>query len=300
MSEIEDKYIRLLTDFGFKRIFGTHLNKDLLISFLNALFEGSHVITDVKYLNTEHLGDIHTERKAIFDVYCETENGEKFIVEMQNAFQEFFKDRSLFYSTFPIREQGVKGSDWDFHLNHVYTIALLNFDMHDPAFDRDQLSHTVKLCDTYTHKVFYDKLDFIYVEIAKFDKTVDELSTTFEKWLYVLKNLSRLDNQPQSLRDKVFDRLFTQAEIAKFNPRELREYEDSRKAYRDLKNCLDTAMREGIEKGRTEGRAEGIAEGRAEGIAIAVKAMYSNGMNVDAIAATMNMTTEKVNEILSL
>ena len=304
MSEIEDKYISLLTDFGFKRIFGTDLNKDLLISFLNALFEGSHVITDVKYLNTEHLGDIHTERKAIFDVYCETENGEKFIVEMQNAFQEFFKDRSLFYSTFPIREQGVKGSDWDFHLNHVYTIALLNFDMHDPAFDRDQLSHTVKLCDTYTHKVFYDKLDFIYVEIAKFDKTVDELSTTFEKWLYVLKNLSRLDNQPQSLRDKVFDRLFTQAEIAKFNPRELREYEDSRKAYRDLKNCLDTAMREGLEKGRTEGRAEGraegIAEGRAEGIAIAVKAMYSNGMNVDTIAATMNMTPEKVKEILSL
>ena len=304
MSEIEDKYISLLTDFGFKRIFGTDLNKDLLISFLNALFEGSHVITDVKYLNTEHLGDIHTERKAIFDVYCETENGEKFIVEMQNAFQEFFKDRSLFYSTFPIREQGVKGSDWDFHLNHVYTIALLNFDMHDPAFDRDQLSHTVKLCDTYTHKVFYDKLDFIYVEIAKFDKTVDQLSTTFEKWLYVLKNLSRLDNQPQTLRDKVFDRLFTQAEIAKFNPRELREYEDSRKAYRDLKNCLDTAMREGIEKGRTEGRAEGraegIAEGRAEGIAIAVKAMYSNGMNVDAIAATMNMTPEKVKEILSL
>ena len=300
MSEIEDKYISLLTDFGFKRIFGTDLNKDLLISFLNALFEGSHVITDVKYLNTEHLGDIHTERKAIFDVYCETENGEKFIVEMQNAFQEFFKDRSLFYSTFPIREQGVKGSDWDFHLNHVYTIALLNFDMHDPAFDRDQLSHTVKLCDTYTHKVFYDKLDFIYVEIAKFDKTVDELSTTFEKWLFVLKNLSRLDNQPQSLRDKVFDRLFTQAEIAKFNPRELREYEDSRKAYRDLKNCLDTAMREGIEKGRTEGRAEGIAEGRAEGIAIAVKAMYSNGMNVDTIAATMNMSPENVKEILSL
>ena len=219
MSELEDKYISLLTDFGFKRIFGTDLNKDLLIGFLNALFEGLHVITDVKYLNTEHLGDIHTERKAIFDVYCETRNGEKFIVEMQNAFQKFFKDRSLFYSTFPIREQGSKGSDWDFHLNHVYTIALLNFDMHDPAFDQDQLSHTVKLCDTYTHKVFYDKLDFIYVEIAKFDKSADELNTTFEKWLYVLKNLSRLDRQPQSLRDKVFDRLFTQAEIAKFSPR---------------------------------------------------------------------------------
>ena len=297
MSELEDKYISLLTDFGFKRIFGTDLNKDLLIGFLNALFEGLHVITDVKYLNTEHLGDIHTERKAIFDVYCETRNGEKFIVEMQNAFQKFFKDRSLFYSTFPIREQGSKGSDWDFHLNHVYTIALLNFDMHDPAFDQDQLSHTVKLCDTYTHKVFYDKLDFIYVEIAKFDKSADELNTTFEKWLYVLKNLSRLDRQPQSLRDKVFDRLFTQAEIAKFSPRELREYEDSRKAYRDLKNCLDTAIQEGLEKGRAEGLEKGRAEGeKMTSIAIAKK-MMAMGLDDDTVMQATGISASDITEL---
>ena len=285
MSEVEDKYISLLTDFGFKRIFGTDLNKDLLIGFLNALFEGSHVITDVKYLNTEHIGDIHTERKAIFDVYCETENGEKFIVEMQNAYQEFFKDRSIFYSTFPIREQGAKGSDWDFNLNHVYTIALLNFNMREPAFAQEHLSHTVKLCDTYTHKIFYDKLDFIYVEIAKFDKSVDELETTFEKWLYVLKNLSRLENQPQSLRDKIFDRLFTQAEIAKFTPRELREYEDSRKAYRDLKNCLDTAKKEGLEEGEKKGLKKGLEQGRAEGRAEGI----AEGVKTNSIAVAMKM-----------
>ena len=62
MSDMEDKYISLLTDFGFKRIFGTDLNKDLLIGFLNALFEGEHVITDVKYLNSEHLGEVLAER----------------------------------------------------------------------------------------------------------------------------------------------------------------------------------------------------------------------------------------------
>ena len=289
----------MLTDFGFKRIFGTDLNKDLLIGFLNALFEGLHVITDVKYLNTEHLGDIHTERKAIFDVYCETRNGEKFIVEMQNAFQKFFKDRSLFYSTFPIREQGSKGSDWDFHLNHVYTIALLNFDMHDPAFDQAQLSHTVKLCDTYTHKVFYDKLDFIYVEIAKFDKSADELNTTFEKWLYVLKNLSRLDRQPQSLRDKVFDRLFTQAEIAKFSPRELREYEDSRKAYRDLKNCLDTAIQEGLEKGRAEGLEKGRTEGeRSKSIEIAKK-MKAMRLDDDTVMQATGISASDIADLLN-
>ena len=115
MRQIEDRYISLLTDFGFKRIFGTAPNKELLICFLNSLFDGKQVIKDVKYLNSEHLGDVYVARKAIFDVYCEGENGEKFIVEMQNAYQEFFKDRSLFYSTFPIREQAEKGSDWDFN-----------------------------------------------------------------------------------------------------------------------------------------------------------------------------------------
>ena len=309
MSDMEDKYISLLTDFGFKRIFGTDLNKDLLIGFLNALFEGEHVITDVKYLNSEHLGDVLAERKAIFDVYCETENGEKFIVEMQNAFQEFFKDRSLFYSTFPIREQASKGSNWDFRLNHVYTIALINFDMREPAFDQSRLSHTVKLCDTYTHKVFYDKLDFIYVEIAKFDKNADELTTTFEKWLYVLKNLSRLDNQPQSLRDKVFDRLFTQAEIATFTPRELKAYEDSRKAYRDLKNCLDSAIREGIKEGMEEGLKKGMEEGlkkglkkgleqgRAEGVIVIAKKMKAMGLDDATIMQATGMSASDLAEL---
>ena len=222
MKRIEERYISLLTDFGFKRIFGTKPNKDLLINFLNSLFDGFHVIKDVKYLNSEHVGDVFAERKAIFDVYCENERGEKFIVEMQNAYQTYFKDRSLFYSTFPIREQAPKGDDWDFKLNHVYTVALLNFSMNDDAFDKEKIRHHVQLCDTATHKVFYDKLEFIYVEIAKFDKKLDELQTLYEKWLYALKNLYKLSQLPKELCDKVFDRLFEEAEIAKFSPLEMR------------------------------------------------------------------------------
>lgn len=281
MGQIEDRYISLLTDFGFKRIFGTALNKELLICFLNSLFDGQQVVKDVKYLNNEHLGDVYVARKAIFDVYCEGENGEKFIVEMQNAYQEFFKDRSLFYSTFPIREQAVKGSDWDFKLNHVYTIALLNFDMKEEAFDADAICHYVKLCDTTTHKVFYEKLDFIYVEIAKFEKSEDELVTLYDKWLYVLKNLSTLNNRPKALRDKVFDRLFEEAEIARFTPRELREYEDSCKAYRDLKNSLDTALRQG----RVEGKIE------------MAKNLKSLGIDVKTIMQASGLTAEQIEQL---
>ena len=278
MNGIEERYISLLTDFGFKRIFGTAPNKDLLINFLNSLFAGKEVIKNVKYLNTEHFGDNSSARKAIFDVYCEGKDGEKFIVEMQNAYQEFFKDRSLFYSTFPIREQAKKSADWDFNLSRVYTVALLNFDMKEEAFDKEEITHTVKLCDIKTNKVFYKKLDFIYVEIAKFKKKEDELETLYDKWLFVLKNLYKLESRPKALRDKVFDRLFKEAEIATFTPEELREYEDSLKAYRDIKNSIDTA--------RKEGRVE-------EKIAIA-RNLKSMGMSISDISKATGLQEEEI------
>ena len=277
MNRIEGRYISLLTDFGFMRIFGTKPNKDLLINFLNSLFEGFQVITDVKYLNSEHVGDVFAERKPIFDVYCENEKGEKFIVEMQNA------------SIFPIREQAPKGADWNFKLDHVYIVALLNFDLEVEAFDKNDINHDVGLLDKKTHKVFNDKLSFKYVEIAKFDKTEDELVTLYDKWLYVLKNLSRLDERPAALKEKVFTKLFEEAEIAKFTPTELKEYEDSLKAYRDIKNSIDTAL----EKGREEGRAESK---NLKVIQIAKK-MLAAGMDIDTV---INMTDLSKSEIEKL
>ncbi|WP_303155420.1 Rpn family recombination-promoting nuclease/putative transposase [uncultured Prevotella sp.] len=285
MRQSEERYISLLTDFGFKRIFGTDPNKELLVNFLNSLFDGEEVIKDVKYLNSENVGDVYTERKAIFDVYCENEKGEKFIVEMQNAYQTYFKDRSLFYSTFPIREQAPKGSDWNFCLKKVYVVALLNYRMSDEAFDSSDTIHTIALMDTKTNKVFNAKLMFKYVEVGRFDKTDDELISLSDKWMYVLKNLSRLDNRPSSLREKIFTKLFDAAAIARFTPMELREYEDSLKAYRDIKNSLDTA------------KEEGRAEGRAEGIAMVVKNMHAKGMDIDVIASITGLNKDEVESL---
>ena len=281
MAAIEDRYISLLTDFGFKRIFGTAPNKDLLINFLNCLFDGRKVIKDLKYNNSEHVGDIYTERKAIFDVYCESLEGEKFTVEMQNASQKYLKDRTIYYSTFPIREQAPKG-EWDFKLNPVYTVALVNYDMKEKAFDQQEISHQVQLCDTATKQVFYDKLEFIYVEVTKFNKTEDELVTLYDKWIYALKNLAKLTDRPAALRDKIFDRLFQVAEIAKFTPTELREYEDSLKAYRDLKNSLDTAEEKGEAKEKKS----------------TIKRLLASGISVDIIAIATGLTHDEVKVLI--
>ena len=301
MRLTEERYISLLTDFGFKRIFGSDINKDLLIDFLNSLFNGEQVVKEVTFLNSEHVGDVYAERKAIFDVYCENEHGEKFIVEMQNAYQTYFKDRSLYYATFPIREQAPKGDNWNFKLQHVYVVALLNYDMNEEAFSLESINHDVGLLDKQTHKVFNNKLTFKYVEIARFNKDINELETNFDKWLYVLRNLSRLDNQPTYLRNEVFNRLFSQAEIARFDKTELKAYEDSLKAYRDIKNSLDTAK----EEGRAEGRAEGLAEGRAEGLAEGRAEGHAEGASEKALAVArellaMNMSIDNIKKVTGL
>ena len=253
---IKDKYISPFTDFGFKKLFGTEPNKDLLIDFLNELLRKDEgVIVDLTYLSKEQLGRASDDRKAIFDIYCENEKGEKFIVELQKAKQKYFKDRSIYYSTFPIQSQAEKG-DWNFQLKAVYTIGILDFEFDENKNDKIIFHHEVQLFDKSSEKVFYDKLTYIYLEMPKFIKTEDELKTHFDKWLYVLKNLEDLTKRPEKLQEKVFGKLFEQAEIANYSDDEYAEYEDSLKSYRDLKNSIDTAF----DEGKLEGKIEGMME----------------------------------------
>jgi predicted transposase/invertase (TIGR01784 family) len=256
-ADFVEKYINPFTDYGFKRIFGEEANKDLLMDFLSELLrEEQGEIKNITYLKNEQLGSTEIDRKAIFDLYCENEKGEKFIVELQKTKQDFFKDRALYYSTFPIQEQAKKGSPWNFELKAIYTIAILDFVFDEDKKDPDKYKYFVKLSDIETNKVFYDKLTFVYLEMPKFKKPLDEIETHFEKWLYVLRHLNELDKIPAKLTERIFKKLFDVAEIAKFNREQFMQYEDSLKYYWDLKNSLDTKFREGEIKGKIEGKIE--------------------------------------------
>lgn len=246
------RYINPYTDFGFKKLFGTPLNKELLISFLNSLFEGKEVISDLTYLNGENLGDSYGD----------------------------------FYSTFAIQNQGKKGI-WDFNLKGVYTVAILDFVFPDNEYPDDSLRHEVKLVDVDDKHVFYDKLTFLYLEMPKFTKTEDELETMYDKWLFVLHNLSCLMKRPAALQEHVFTRLFEQAEIARYSPKERQKYEDSLKVYRDLRNVIDTAELKGQKKGFEQGSIE-----ERKKIEKTMKALHmslediskATGMSIDELA----------------
>ena len=294
---IYERYVNFYTDFAFKRLFGTEPNKELLISFLNALLHGREEIREITYLNTEHLGTQEYDRRAVFDVYCVNEKGEHFLVEMQKGEQQFFKDRSVYYSTFAIREQAPRG-EWNYGLKGIYTIGILNF-----CFNKKDSSyyHEVKLMDTATREVFYDKLTFIYLEMPKFTKTEAELSTMFDQWLYAIRNLPSLLERPRALYEKVFQRLFEAAEIAKFDRRERYEYEESLKAYRDWFSVMETAELRGEERGHAKGLKEGHAKGLEEGTHKANVATASRlkqmGFSVEDIQKATGLSEEEIREL---
>ena len=269
------RYIDPLTDWGFKRLFGSEMNKEILLGFLQDLFPEKD-IRDISYLGNENAGATSGDRKAVFDVSCRTEKGEEFIVEMQKAPQEYFRDRALYYSTFPLQRQAPKG-DWDFRLTPVYMVGILNFGLVHNV--RDELREKVRemrvfryeLTETTLGERMTDNLAFVFLELERFGKSEDGLETMLDKWMYVLKNLSRLTERPVELQERIFRRLFEAARIAAFTREELDEYTNDMMTENDRRNAIDYARKQGLEEGLAKGRAAGLTEGhtkgRAEGLA---------------------------------
>lgn len=297
---MEDRFINPYTDYGFKKLFGTEQNADLLISFLNALIsddENNDPIISITYKNVEHVGEINTMRSSYFDVFCQTQSGADFIVEMQNGKQIYFKDRSLYYATIPIQEQGKKGKakaeaearamekklarlggkwlkekkkpqkGWDYHLKDVYLVAILDFVFPENEYPENEYFHKIKLMDVKDKHVFYDKLTLIYLEMPKIEDMEIKLDTMRDKWMYALYSLCYTDEQPEELQEDVFQKLFREAEIARFNETQLLTYRESLRDLWDSYSTWECANKEGFEQGHAEGKEVGIAEGKEIGIA---------------------------------
>ena len=259
------KYINPYTDFGFKKIFGEEASKPQLIDFLNALLPEQNKVVDLTFKNTEQLGLTDLDRKAVYDIYCENDKGEKFIVELQKAKQNYFKDRTIYYSTFPIREQAEKG-EWNYNLQAVYCIGILDFtfDDYENEPERSEFLHTIKL-KNQNGIVFYDKLTYVYLEMPNFTKTEDQLKSRLDKWLYFIKHLEDFQRIPAIFQDEVFEQAFEKAELANLGQADLEKYEMNLKIYRDYKSTIDTAFDEGKIEGKTEGKIETAKMMKAEG-----------------------------------
>ena len=277
------KFINPFTDVGFKRIFGQEFSKPLLLDFLNNLLKGERHITDLSFRDKEQPGHYDGDRSIIYDIYCETDTGERIIVEMQNHEQPNFRERTLYYAADSVVRQGERGTAWGYDVKAVYLVAFVNFWMDGLG---QQFRTDIGLTDLTTGEPFSDKLRFVYLQLPCFDKSVDDCKSDFERWIYVLKNMETLNRLPWAAQNSVFQRLAEIAEVSAMTKEERIEYDGALKKYRDMLNTLRGAELRGESKGRAEGRAE-------ERVALARK-MKQRGMAVAEIAELTDLTEEEL------
>ena len=296
-------YINPFTDIGFKRIFGQELSKPLLIDFLNNLLIGEKRIVNLKFLDKELPPVFVDDRSLIYDIYCELDDNEKIIVEMQNCEQSFFKRRSIYYVSEAIARQGEKGPDWQYDIKGVYLIAFLNFRRPDIG---EEFRTDVMLMNKKSKEIFSDKLRLVYLQLPLFEKGVDECENDFDRWIYVLKNMETIKRLPWAAQNSVFQKLAEIADVSSLTKEERLHYDEALRKYRDTLCVLESAEQRGLKKGReeglAEGRAEGLAKGRAEGLAKGraeerieiARNMKAKELPVDLIAECSGLSPEEI------
>ena len=286
----------------FKRVFGSEANKDMLIWFLNMVLKDLN-INSVKFIPTEHPGMTEEDRIVIFDIACECEDGRKFIIEMQKGYQKYFRERALYYTTYPINKQGREAREfyekeriqgmthekfnWDYNLRPVIVVAILNFRFkHADDWPQDRYHSSYRLTEDLTHETMTDALRFVFVELGRMTKKISELETKFEKWIYLMKNMHKMKNIPPEFADPMFRRLFLLAEINNFTPEEREQYYKSLESMGDYYNIINTTAEEaekrGLERGRKEEKIELAKKFKSLGVDTST-IIQATGLSADVI-----------------
>ena len=303
------RYINPFTDWGFKRLFGQEFSKDLLINFLNDLFEGEFQIKDVTFKDKEQLGDTNDLRGCIFDIYCVTDDDKHFIVEMQNRWVPFFVNRSIYYASKAFVAQRKKFDEAGvrtavlYQFVPVYVVCIMNFMPREHEVTKFRTD--VALREKSSDSVFSDKLRFIYLSLPFFDKSEEECETGFEKWIYVLKYMEVLERLPFTAQKKIFDHLAKLADVRCLSSEEQEKYDESIKAADDYYSGLYGSYVEGEEKGMAKGIAKGMAKGMAKGIAKGMakgraEGELSKGLEIARNLLAMGMSWPQIMQITGL
>jgi predicted transposase/invertase (TIGR01784 family) len=244
--------------------------------------EGERKITDVRFLDKEQVRENAESRTLIYDVYCETDTGERIIVEMQNNFSVNYKKRSIYYLSRAISTQGGPGINWQFDISAVYCISLLNFTM--DAISK-KFRTDVALMDMDSKELFSWDERLIYLQLPYFTKPLEQCETNFEKWIYILNHMEVLEKLPKFLQSDVFKRLAEVTDVDSLSKEERRKYDLALKHYRDTRSVLAYSEQKGIDIGE-----------RRKAISIAKK-LKAKGYDIPDIADTTGLSVEEIEKL---
>lgn len=314
------KYVDILTNGGFKALFGDEKNKDVVMDILNHLLPENRRVVSIDYLPTEHQGPVVNKNKEFhYDFMCRDVSGAVFIVELQKYYEDNWFKRCVSYASRAYDRQNKRGKNYD--VPPVYLIGLMGIDIDHPDMSKwtDRYVSEYTFREKMTNELLDETIVIIFAELARFKKSASECTTPQDVMMYVLRNIGFMQDQPLWLRGKEYDRLFEACEIAGFTENKLIEYErdmnDEKRrmgeqaAYRrmgmeqGLKEGRELGRELGLAEGRAEGRAEGKAEGRAEGLfegkAEIVRNMYYNGLKKEQIVEMTGIPIAEIDEMLA-
>ena len=303
-------YINPMTDFGFKKIFG---DAEIMKAFLNDVIQPVSPIEKVTFLDKEMLPEKDDQRGVLYDLLCKTEDESEFLVEMQNAPQEKFSDRVIFYLSRSISQQGYRGKlrnhKWDYELRPVYGVFLLNFHLERRNPQKLRTLHVT--VDEDNHRIFSDKLSAYMIELPCIKgKKEEDCETNIERWMYNLYNM-KTSTKPLAFQDimPVFKTVASQAEFNNMSESEQERYMRLLDIYRTNLSALnysrkegrEEGLQEGMEKGRAEGLQEGMVKGKTEGKLEErynnAKALKENGVPVAIISVSLGLSVEEVEKL---
>ena len=249
------KYADLMNDDVFKLVFGQESSKDVMIEFLNQVIT-DRTITDLEFIDKE-MHQIEQNRKScVYDMFCKTDDGTRVIVEVQRRKQPFFPERALYYSTFQIQRQVDSGAE-EYDFLPVYVISLLDFNL-DRNEGCSEVRTVYRLYEESSHRLMTDRINFIFLEMGKFNKTIDEIdpSDILEGMYFCLKNMAKLQDRPESLKHEVFGKIFKISELYNMDEETRNKVLDNMTTERDLRNQMAYARKEGLEQGLEQGKVE--------------------------------------------
>lgn len=282
------KFVNLLNDKNFKMIFTKEKNKQVLIDMLNRFIPDIQ-INDLSFMPQQQNPEQKELVSSAFDVSCETDSGRHIIVEVQYNERKDFLDRVLYYSTWPVSEQ-IKAGHKTYTLNDVYIVSFLNFALvHDSSWEEKTVSSYCIREDTNGEKMT-DALHFIFIELGRFKKSIEDSMDDRDWWMYSLKNIGKMDTLPTTDIPLEIKRLYDVTEVESLDEHEMTKYLQNMRTEFDIRTEKIMAREEGLEEGREEGRKEG-REKEQRRIASALKAM---GMAIDDISKATGLNAEAI------
>ncbi|MDE6409282.1 MAG: Rpn family recombination-promoting nuclease/putative transposase [Muribaculaceae bacterium] len=292
-NPLDREFIRILTDFGFKRVFGSKERSNILRRFLNALFEGEMHIEKVEYRDKELLPEHITGKKIMYDIYCTTETGRHFILEMQQEESENFPDRILFYVSKAVVNQGVRGVEYEIY--PVVCIVLVDF--HITGMSETLVKDIVPV-DRHTGEVYSDKMRMIFISLPEVPEEWDECDTELLRQLYLIKNMENMTRESKPYLTGDYEEMFTASSTGNLSNEEAVAYSQSYLKELDSQSAIRFAERRSLEKGIGIGYDRGMTKGLMKGMEKGMEKGREDTLNeLSSLAKSLGLSDDMMKKL---